>query len=184
MGDEVSQCTLKMGLTEDQEAVETFPAHGADEPLGESVGPRGSDRRLGDPDALGSEHLVEAGGEFGVTVSNQELGQGIPVRQDEGEVPCLLGDPLPRRAGGDPAQMHSAGVELDEEQHVEAAEEHRVDGEDVTGQEAGAWAFKNSDQVGPVRCGAGSIPCRRRIAQTLEGAIRTPICASSPWIRR
>jgi hypothetical protein len=38
--------------------------------------------------------------------------------------------------------------------------------------------------VGEVRRGVGSTPCRRRISHSLEGARRTPIVASSPWILR
>ena len=37
-------------------------------------------------------------------------------------------------------------------------------------------------KVGPVRRGAGSIPALVRISHTVEGAIRTPRPASSPWI--
>ncbi len=47
-----------------------------------------------------------------------------------------------------------------------------------------AWALRNSAQVGPQRRCEGSMPCGRRIAQALDGASRTPMAASSPWIRR
>jgi hypothetical protein len=47
-----------------------------------------------------------------------------------------------------------------------------------------AWDRRNSAQVGPDRRGAGSIPCRRRTAHTLEGARSMPMVASSPWARR
>jgi hypothetical protein len=47
-----------------------------------------------------------------------------------------------------------------------------------------ACARRNSGQVGPELLGAGPVPCRRKMAHTLEGASRTPMVASSPWIRR
>jgi hypothetical protein len=43
-------------------------------------------------------------------------------------------DPLPHWMGGDAGQVDHSGVELDEEQYVEASEQHRVDGEEVAGQ--------------------------------------------------
>ena len=46
----------------------------------------------------------------------------------------MLGDPLPHRVGRDADQVHATRVDLDEEQHVEPAQEHRVDGEEVAGQ--------------------------------------------------
>ena len=56
-----------------------------------------------------------------------------PARS-EAQVPGLLGDPLPHRIGGDAGEIDPTGVEIDEKQHVEATEQHRVDGEEVTGQ--------------------------------------------------
>jgi hypothetical protein len=47
-----------------------------------------------------------------------------------------------------------------------------------------ACARRNSGQVGPELLGAGPVPCRRKMAHTLEGESRTPMVASSPWIRR
>ena len=47
-----------------------------------------------------------------------------------------------------------------------------------------AWLRTNSVHVGRVRLGDGSMPWRRRTAQTLEGTRRSPIVASSPWILR
>ena len=43
-----------------------------------------------------------------------------------------------------------------------------------------ACALRNSDQVGPDRRGTGSMPGRRRMAHTLDGANRTPVAVSSP----
>jgi hypothetical protein len=45
-------------------------------------------------------------------------------------------DPRRVRVGGDPGQVHSAGIEFEDEQDVEPAEKHRVDGAEVTGQHA------------------------------------------------
>jgi hypothetical protein len=49
---------------------------------------------------------------------------------------------------------------------------------------ADACARRNCDQLGSARRGAGSIPCRRRIAQIVLGASAIPRPTSSPWMRR
>jgi hypothetical protein len=49
---------------------------------------------------------------------------------------------------------------------------------------AEACARRNCGQLSSARRGAGSIPCRRRIAQIVLGATRMPSPTSSPWMRR
>jgi hypothetical protein len=46
-----------------------------------------------------------------------------------------------------------------------------------------ACARRKADQLSTARRGAGSIPCRRRIAQIVLGASVTPRPTSSPWMR-
>ena len=65
---------------------------------------------------------------------DEELGCSGALAKIRGEVASLLDDPLPRRVGGDASQVDPSSVDLDEEQHVEASEQHRVDGEEVAGQ--------------------------------------------------
>src|ERR1019366_2743725 len=50
------------------------------------------------------------------------------------QVAGLLGDPLPHRAGGDAGEVDPPGVDLNEEQHVEAPQKDSIDGEEVAGQ--------------------------------------------------
>jgi hypothetical protein len=47
------------------------------------------------------------------------------------QVTGLLRHPLTRRVGRDPGQVHSAGAVLDEKQHIQAAQQHGVDMEEV-----------------------------------------------------
>ena len=72
MIDKLRETNLPLAPVEDQHPVEAFASDRADEPLGEGVRPRRSDRRAGDPDILEPEHLVEAGREPGVSVPKQE----------------------------------------------------------------------------------------------------------------
>jgi hypothetical protein len=60
---------LETTPTEDENSVEALPADAAHEPLGDRVRSRGPDRRPDDPDALGAEHVVEAGGELRVPIA-------------------------------------------------------------------------------------------------------------------
>jgi hypothetical protein len=74
-----------------------------------------------------------------------------------------LGDPAGDRVRRDAGDPHETTVVVDEHEHVEPGEK---------------------DRVGPDLRGDGSMPWRFRIAQTLEGAMTTPVVASSPRMRR
>ena len=82
-----------MSTAEDQHPVETLATDGADEALGEGVGPRSPDRGPDDPDAVGAEDLVEARGELGVSVPDQELDRMGPFGEHHAQVAGLLDDP-------------------------------------------------------------------------------------------
>ena len=57
-----------------------------------------------------------------------------PLGEHHGQVAGLLDHPLSGGIGGDPAHVDPSGVELNEEEHVEATQQHRIDGEEVAGQ--------------------------------------------------
>jgi hypothetical protein len=54
----------------------------------------------------------------------------------EAEVARLLGNPAAGRVRGAAGEVDAAGSELDEEEHVVAAERDRLDGEELTGERA------------------------------------------------
>jgi len=60
-------------------------------------------------------------GELGVPVSDEELDGMESILQHHRQVPRLLDNPGTGRMSGDSGHMHPSGVELDEEQHVEAS---------------------------------------------------------------
>jgi hypothetical protein len=73
-------------------------------------------------------------GELGVAVVDQEPD---PLEYaGEAQVARLLGHPGAGRVGCAASQVDAAAVELDEEEHVEAAERDRFDGEEVAGDHA------------------------------------------------
>ncbi len=70
--DEDGEHHLQLAAVEDQHSVETFPADSADEAFGEYIGPWSTDRRSDYSDSVRAKHLVEARGELGVAVPNEE----------------------------------------------------------------------------------------------------------------
>jgi hypothetical protein len=134
VGDVLGQDSFEVSTTEDQYSVQTFTPDGADEALGEGVGPGCPDRGADDPDVLRPKDLIETRSELGVSVPDQELDRMSPVSQHHAQVAGLLDNPRSSRVSRDPRHVHPAGVELDEEQHVEPLQQHRVDGEEVAGQ--------------------------------------------------
>src|ERR1019366_8922342 len=140
--DVVGQYVLQVTATEDQHPVQTLTTHRADEAFGEGVGPWSPDWGANDPNALRAEDLVEARSELGVSVSDQKLDRVSPVGEHQAEVAGLLDSPRPSRVSRDPHHVHPSGVELEEEQHVEPLQQHRVDGEEVAGQRGCRLASK------------------------------------------
>jgi hypothetical protein len=63
-----------------------------------------------------------------IAASTAEAGLGdLSIRSDGAsrQVTGLLGNPLPRRMGGDSGQVHAAGPVLNEEQQIQTARERR-----------------------------------------------------------
>jgi hypothetical protein len=67
-----AQNMLELASSEDQQPVQAFGPCGPHEALGVSVGLRRAERRLDNVDAFRAEDLVEAGGELGVAIADQE----------------------------------------------------------------------------------------------------------------
>ena len=89
------------------------------------------------------EHL-EHGGELGVTVPDEEPERADPATDVHQQVPRLLRRPSAVRVGRYAEDVHPAGRYLHDEQHVQALEEDRVHGEEVTRQQAlGLSPFTN-----------------------------------------
>jgi hypothetical protein len=105
-----------VAVVDDQEAVEEFTPDGADEAFGYCVGPRRPHRRFDDSDVDRGEHGVEGGGEFGVSVADEESEVPAGVVEVHEQVAGLLGQPLPGGMGGDAQDVHAAGRVLDDKE--------------------------------------------------------------------
>jgi hypothetical protein len=81
---------------------------------------------------------------------------------------------------GDPCQVNAAGAVLDEEQHVQAAQKHRIDVEEVHGEDRLRLGFHEFLPGLPGSPGRGAMPASLRICHTVDGASLYPSPASSP----
>jgi hypothetical protein len=72
-----------------------------------------------------------------------------PLAETEGEVAGLLNGPLAGEMCGDAAQMHPAVAVLDEDQDVEALEQHGVHVQEVDGEDPGGLGVQELPPRGP-----------------------------------
>ena len=118
---------FEVSTAEDKDPVQAFPTQSSNPALGVGICPWRPRGGPDGPDALRCEDLVERPREVGVTVpeaaGRQHLARG------HGEVASGLGHPGAGGVGRHPAEMDTSGVDFDEEQHVDAAEEYGVLGE-------------------------------------------------------
>ena len=125
---------LEMSSRHDEEVIEALLADGPHEPLGKSIRPRRGDRGSQGLNPDGGENGVEARGELGVAIEEAEVTPGVlEVRR---KVAGHLGHPGTVGVGGDTEQVHSSSVDLNHDEHVEAAQRDRVDGEEAGSQDA------------------------------------------------
>jgi hypothetical protein len=87
---------LQVTPAEDEDVVEALPTNGAYPALRERVRLRRADGRLHDGQSFCSEDLVEASGELGVSISDEDV--LVLEASGDREVPRLLSDPRPSRA--------------------------------------------------------------------------------------
>jgi hypothetical protein len=152
----------------DQDTVGALTADGAHEPLGITVRPRSSRRRLDDRDVLAPEHGVEAGGELGVSVPDEEAERADPIAQIHGQVASGLSDPLPPRMCSRPQDMHPASAHLDHEQYIKPAQEDRVKVEEIAGQQALGLTAQKRPPRGVRLPGSWTIPLGTQDRRTVD----------------
>ncbi len=116
-----------MAPTEDEQAVQTFAAHGADPPFGDRIGAGRADRRAHHAHTFGREHGIERRREFGIPVAEQQAWPQARVGQVPGRVARLLRDLGGGRVLGAAGEEHPPGPELDEEEDVEDLQADALD---------------------------------------------------------
>src|SRR6266511_2751485 len=136
MPDVSDEHVVEVAAAEDQQSVEALAADAADPAFGVRSRLGRPHRRLNHTDALGAEDLVEITSELAVAVTNEKPRLDAVVAKLHEQVARLLGHPAAVRIGRDPGEVDAPGRKLDEEQHVEALQEERVDGKEVALQDA------------------------------------------------
>jgi hypothetical protein len=115
-----------MMLIDDQQPVEELPAQGTDDSLADGVR-SGRLRRAGEnPDARSREHGVEGPGELAGAIPDQELDRGRALAEIHQEITRRLRRPRAVGVGGDAGQVNAASAVLDDDQGVDAPQEHGV----------------------------------------------------------
>jgi hypothetical protein len=159
-------------VTHDQRPVQQLTTHRANPPLRVGVGPRRPYRRRQGSDALRGEDGIEGVSELRVPVTDEELEPPDAVCQIHEHLPGLLSCPLPGRVRRHTHHLHPAGGRLDHEQPGQALEEHRVDMEQVAGQDSsrpgrtGTAATSAPHDAAPGRCPPGGEPATRYSARS------------------
>ena len=122
----LDQHPAQMVLIDDQQPVQELAAQGADDPFADGAGSGRLRWDQENPDAFRGEYGVEGVGELACAVPDQELDWSracADVRQDVTRCscrPCAVG------FRGDAGQVNAAGAVLDDDQGVDAPQEHRV----------------------------------------------------------
>ena len=132
----VGQHPAQMVLIDDQQPVEEFAAQGAGDPFADRVRPRGLRWAGENPDAIRREHGVERAGELACAIPDQELDGSRALAQVHQEVTRRLRRPRAVGMGGDAGQVNAPGAVLDDDQDVEAPQQHGVYVDEVDGENA------------------------------------------------
>ncbi len=132
----LGQHCLEVVAVDNQHPVQQFAADGADPSFGDRVRPGCPHRGAQDAHALASEHGIEDAGELAVAVPDHERELSHAIAEVHQEVARLLGKPGTAGVGRDPQKVHPAGGVLHHEQHVQPVQQHRVDAEEVGGEDA------------------------------------------------
>src|SRR5262249_2424505 len=120
----------------DEEPVETLRPYRPDPALRVSVGSGGSRGRAENLHGLAPEHLIKRPGELTVPVPYQESHRASGLGALPSEIPRLLADPNTCGARRQTPEFPPPGPHFDEEEHVERLEPHRLDRQEVAGQDA------------------------------------------------
>ena len=117
-------------------------------------------------------------------ISDQEPDGGRELAEVHQEVARCLGCPRAVGVGGDAGQVNAAGAVLDDDQGVDAAEQHRVHVDEVGPDDAAGLRGQELLPGRPRAAGAGPVPAACRICHTVAAAIGWPSLTSSPCTRR
>jgi hypothetical protein len=186
---EMAHVTVKnnagVSFVVDQQPVGALGADAADEPFRIAVRLRHTGRDLDHGDAFGAEDGVERGGELGVPIADQEAEGADLITEVHQQGAGNLGGPGGGGVNGHAEEMHPAGADLHDEQHVQAAQGEGVEGEKKSvASSPVVCARRKLRHPVSLRCGAGPSPAAAKIRRMVPVPTRWPSPTSSPWILR
>src|SRR6516225_483087 len=126
----------EVSTAEDQQSVGALAADAAGPTLGMGACLRRPHRRPDHADAFGAEDLVELAAGLAVSITDEEPRADSVAAELHHKVARLLGHRAAVRVSGDPCEADASRRDLDEAQDAEAAQEERVDGQEVALQDA------------------------------------------------
>jgi hypothetical protein len=183
--DEFVDHPAKVTGPDDEQVIQTLSAYRAHPSLRKRIRRRRADRRANDPRAVGLKHRVERVGELRIPIPDHEPHRRLAVLQAGAQLTGLLHHPGRRRMVGHTCQMNPAGADLEEEQDVQPAQEHRIHGEEVPGDDPGGLRPQETPPGlrGPARCRIDPGPSqdqphrarRDPVSQPNELTLNTPI---------
>jgi hypothetical protein len=186
----LTQDQPQVPFTGNQHPVQALAAGTGDPAFRDRVRPRRPDRSLDDPHADRIEDRVKRRGELRIPVPDQELQAACLAFEVHQQVAGLLGHPRARGVGGDAGQVHAAGAMLDEEQDVQAAQEHGIDVEEVRREDRSGLPGQERPPglPGPPGCGIDArvledLPHHRwRDLVTEAGQLTVDTAVSPGWV--
>jgi hypothetical protein len=106
--------------TNDQQPIQALGAHRRNPALCVRVRVGCLHRRQQHLGGRRTEHVVEPATELRVTIADEEAHPASSFPEHQWQVAGLLGDPGGVGVGGHPGQVDPAGVQFDEEQHLQS----------------------------------------------------------------
>ena len=160
--DILHQDAPEVALAQDEEMIENLLTRRSDPAFRHDVSVRCPKRSLDDLDALAREDGVEARRELGILIADEEPDGWGAIVDLPTQVTGLLGHPCGgwvRRAAG---QMDPACPQFDEEEHVDRAQEERLDREEVASEDLRAIlppeGVPGTAAAHPLRCRRHTLP--------------------------
>jgi hypothetical protein len=184
MVDVLGQYSLQLPASHDQHPVQHLPPNATDPPLRIGIRPRRPHRRGEHLDRLGGEDGVERGGELGVPIADQEPNRPTRSSRVMRRLRACWVTHSPIGCAVTPSTWTWREATSITNSTYRRLRNTVSTVKKSTARTLLAWARRNCRQVRADRLGAGSVPARCRMAQTVLAPILEPSRPSSPWMRR
>ncbi len=162
IGDVFAEHPLEVPLIEDQQVIETFLPHRADPALGVRIRFGCVVRCSDDRDTLSSEYGIKGGGEFRISVVDQEAHRDCALLDLPTHLPRLLCHPGRRRAGRAPSDVDPSRAEFNGKQDVDRRQPNCFDCKKVARQDLVLVMTKKgpptTTMVSTLACGRNVVP--------------------------